>query len=332
MSNGWYPILFSPIYKEYDWGGELLKGHYGRSPTASMASIGESYELIDREELQSVVENGNLKGKTLRELIQLNPAGFIGSKHAFTKTFPLLIKFIDAGKRQPLQVHPDHIMSERIENARPNSKMWYVITSQPDAKILVGIKRNCTQQQFLSRVGTPEIESVIQSFPSQPSDAYFIPGGRIHAADAGNLIFSVEQNNGTTILVSHWGLYNSKNEIPSSKLKLALRCIHFQDRTLARIRGESSFVNRNRKIPMINACPFFAIDDIRLVYELHDHTDCSTFHLLTAIDNEIILTTQEHTVEVKKGRSCYIPASLGQYSIKPIISPTRLLKTTLRID
>ena len=310
----------------------MLNEHYGRPRSASSGTVGESYELVDHEQFQSVVENGHFRGKTVRELTQANPHEFVGARQAFTQSFPLVVKYIDAGKRQPLQVHPDHMISERIESAKPNSKMWYVITSTPKAKILVGIKRHCTQQQFLGRVGTPEIESVIQAFPSQQGDAYFIAGGRIHAADAGNLILSVEQNDGTTYLVSDWGLNKSKHEIPSSIRELALRCIHFQDRTLARIRGESGLVNRNRKIPIITTCPFFTIDDIRLVYKLHDHTDGSTFHLLTAIDNGITVVTKEHTVEVEKGRSCYLPAVLGQYSIEPENVPTKVLKTTLRVD
>ena len=157
-------------------------------------------------------------------------------------------------------------------------------------------------------------------------------GGRVHTIDAGNLILSVEQNNNATYVVSDWELAKSERETASPQLELALRCIHFQDRTLARIRGESSLVNRNRKIPIITTCPFFTVDDVRLVQELHEYTDGSTFHLITAIDGDVTIESQSRSVGVEKGRSCYIPAALGHYSINPIHSSTKVLKTTLRVD
>ena len=332
MSNGWYPILFTPIFKQHEWGGILLRDYYGHASSAPDSSVGELYELVDHEEAQSVVENGEFQGKTINELLQWNPTEFIGSKSSHTQRFPLVFKFIDTGKRRPLQVHPDHIVAEQIQHSKPNSKMWYVIAAQPQAKILVGIKRNCTQQQFLGRVGKAEIDSVIQSFPSQTGDAYFVSAGRVHALDAGNLVFSIEQQSPSVYIIGDWGLTQVKNEVPKHEIELALRCIHFQDRTLARIRGESSLVDRNRKIPIVTTCPFFAIDDIRLVYELHDHTDGTSFHVLTAIDGGVTISTHKHSVEVARGRSCYIPAALGHYSIKPECASTRLLKTTLRVD
>ena len=333
MSNGWYPILFLPIYKNFSWGGSLLEEHYSRKLPTSEMSVGESCELIDQGETQSIVENGDFKGKTLHDLTLSAPAEFVGLRHGLNQPFPLVIKYINAEKRLPLQVHPDHTISSRIQQAKPNNKMWYVIASRRRAKILVGIKRNCTQQQFLSRVGTSEIETVIQSFPSQTGDAYFISGGRVHAIDAGNLLLSIEQNSDTTYIISNWELGKSNSEtVSSSTLELALRCIQFQDRTLARIRGESSLVNRNRKIPIIATCPFFTVDDIRLVQDLHDYTDGTTFHLLVPIDGKITVGSRNHSVEVEKGRICYIPAALGHYSIKPVNTSTKVLKITLRVD
>ena len=141
MSNGWYPILFIPIYKELDWGGRLLEEHYGRTLPSSTKSVAEAYELIDQPGLQSTVENGDLQGKTIHELIQTAPAEFVGARHQHVHAFPLLVKFINAEKRLPLQVHPDHTSSNRIAQSKPNSKMWYVIASRRKAKVLVGIKR-----------------------------------------------------------------------------------------------------------------------------------------------------------------------------------------------
>ena len=332
MSNVWYPLLFTPLCREESWGGQLLHDHYNRTPETSQP-VGFSYEIVYQRDNESVVENGEFQNKPIGELIKLDSSAFIGKKFKSADTFPLVIKYIDTEKRLPLQVHPDKEICRKLPNdPKPNTKIWYIIRAQKNAKILVGIKRNCTQQQFLTRIRKPELEAIIQSFPAEPGDAYFIVGGRVHALDAGNLILSIEQNSESTYRVSNWEEQQEENELSEKELENALKCIHFQDRTLPRIRGESSVVKRNRKIPLITNCPHFTVDDLRLVYDLHDFTDGSTFHILTVIDNPIVIKGNGHTVNVEPGRSCLLPAALGRYSLSPIENSSRVLKTSLRTD
>ena len=67
MSKELYPIKFYPILKERIWGGEKLKSLINKQ--CNLETIGESWELSDLEGDISVVANGALKGKTLRELL-----------------------------------------------------------------------------------------------------------------------------------------------------------------------------------------------------------------------------------------------------------------------
>jgi mannose-6-phosphate isomerase len=58
-------LIFKPLYMERVWGDRKLENLFGRKlPT--MVPIGESWELVDREEAQSVVAEGELVGATLR--------------------------------------------------------------------------------------------------------------------------------------------------------------------------------------------------------------------------------------------------------------------------
>ena len=41
-----YPLLFTPVYKDYIWGGRLLAARYGRTGTPAVAA--ESWEISDR--------------------------------------------------------------------------------------------------------------------------------------------------------------------------------------------------------------------------------------------------------------------------------------------
>jgi len=331
MSNVWYPLLFTPISEEKSWGGTLLQDHYGRVSSTSNPT-GISYELVSNNSFDSIIENGAFRGKPVGDLIKLNAPEFIGKKFKQPQPFPIVVKYIDTVKRLPLQVHPDASICHQLPGSKSNTKVWYVVNSLNKAKILVGIKRNCTKQQFLTRIKTPDLESIIQTFPSEPGDVYFISAGRVHAVDAGNLILSIEQNCDLGYSVSSWGSDFKEPKQAIHELDNALKCIHFQDRMLPRIRGESSVVKRNRKIPLITNCPYFTVDDLRLVYDLHDFTSGGSFHILTVIDHPVSVTANECTVTIEPGRSCLLPAALGRYSLSPVVKSSRILRTSLRTD
>ena len=70
--------------------------------------IGESWELVDREEAQSVVHEGPFRGWMLHDLWCQRRAEIFGPGLANTPRFPLLCKILDAQER----------LSERLE-ARP---------------------------------------------------------------------------------------------------------------------------------------------------------------------------------------------------------------------
>ena len=62
------PLTFEPIFMERMWGGRRLESEFGKKLPAQKR-IGESWEIVDRPEAQSVVANGPLRGKTLHELV-----------------------------------------------------------------------------------------------------------------------------------------------------------------------------------------------------------------------------------------------------------------------
>ena len=61
------PIVFEPLFMERIWGGCRLASLYGKR-LPSGVRIGESWELVDRTDYQSVVHDGPLHGTTLHEL------------------------------------------------------------------------------------------------------------------------------------------------------------------------------------------------------------------------------------------------------------------------
>ena len=95
MMKNLYPIKFEPILKERIWGGEKLKTLFNKQ--SNIENVGESWELSDVEGDTSIVANGSLQGKSLKDLLAEYAEELVGAKiyRQFGSKFPLLIKFID---------------------------------------------------------------------------------------------------------------------------------------------------------------------------------------------------------------------------------------------
>jgi mannose-6-phosphate isomerase len=326
-----YPLLFDPVYMSRMWGGSMMSKTLDRILPETDEPIGESWELTDRYDAVSCVSNGELKGAKLNELVGHYGRDLIGSKYQ-SGPFPLLVKIIDAGKRLSLQVHPDEAACAAIgEGAEPKTEMWYIIAAEKGAKIMAGLKAHATKMQFLDTMHGSEVEGCLQIFDSSPGDAFFIKSGRLHAIGAGNLLLEIQQNSDTTYRVSDWGRVDSNGNSRELHVEKALKSIDFMDRTPPIIRGVSDSVEHNRKFPIVNKCPFFQVQDLRLVEKWLDNTrNSDSFNLITAINNPVIVGRDDLTTRVEKGATCLIPACFGSYSIALENSePTTVVKTTL---
>src|SRR5438132_13877652 len=94
------------------WGGRRLESFYGkRLPPA--ARIGESWEIVDRPEAQSVVHDGALRGLTVHALWQKHRAQIFGNLPD-TLRFPILCKLLDAQENLSLQVHPPPKLAKEL--------------------------------------------------------------------------------------------------------------------------------------------------------------------------------------------------------------------------
>uniref|UniRef100_UPI00343B34EE type I phosphomannose isomerase catalytic subunit n=1 Tax=Flavobacterium sp. TaxID=239 RepID=UPI00343B34EE len=102
-----YPLQFEPILKERIWGGTKLKAYLDKPIFAN--NTGESWEISTVENDVSIVAKGELKGKSLNELIDEFPEAVLGTKvySVFGKQFPLLFKYLDAREDLSIQVHPN---------------------------------------------------------------------------------------------------------------------------------------------------------------------------------------------------------------------------------
>jgi mannose-6-phosphate isomerase len=220
-------LKFNPIYQERVWGGRKLEQAFGRSLPASKP-IGESWEMVDRPEAQSIVANGPYFGKTLRELVRTAGESLFGPASDPDKPFPVLVKWLDCSKRLSLQVHPPAEIAS-ILGGEPKAEAWYVADADEGAALLVGLKKNVARQEFEQALANETLEELVHRIPSRSGDSLLVESGRMHAIDAGNLILEIQQNSDTTYRVYDWGRVGLDGQPRQLHVAQSLQCIDFQD-------------------------------------------------------------------------------------------------------
>lgn len=221
------PIFFAPIVQERVWGGRDLEKKLGRKLPAGKV-IGESWEIVDRPEAQSVVVGGPFDGQTLRSLVENRTAWLLGPKGDPRRPFPILIKWLDCQERLSLQVHPPAPVAGEL-NGEPKTENWYVAEATPEASLIVGLKEGVTREGFAQALEDETLEPLVHRFPVQAGHSILVESGRLHAIDGGNLILEIQQNSDTTYRVYDWGRVGLDGKPRQLHVDQSLRSIDFED-------------------------------------------------------------------------------------------------------
>jgi mannose-6-phosphate isomerase len=196
-------LRFQPLYHERVWGGRALESVLGRRLPAKRV-IGESWDVVDRAEAQSVIVGGVHSGQSLRETIAAHGASIMGPTWRAEKPFPILVKWLDCRARLSLQVHPPSAVAAEL-NGEPKTENWYIADAAPGAELIVGLKHGVTREQFERAISSNTLDQCVHRFPVVAGDSILVRSGQVHAIDAGNLILEIQQNSDTTYRVYDWG-------------------------------------------------------------------------------------------------------------------------------
>lgn len=220
-------LRFLPLYQERVWGGRALESALGRTLPVE-APIGESWEVVDRPEAQSVIASGPARGLTLRVALEKHAAEVMGPRWPSDRPFPILVKWLDCRERLSLQVHPPKSVAGEL-GGEPKTENWYIAHTAPDAHLIVGLKRGVTRAQFERAIGDDTVEQCVHHFNVAAGDSILVHSGQVHAIDAGNLILEIQQNSDTTYRVYDWGRVGLDGKPRQLHVPQSLRSIDWND-------------------------------------------------------------------------------------------------------
>jgi len=308
------PIVFEPLAMERVWGGRRFESLGKVLPHG--VPVGELWEVVDREDAQSVVHRGQLRGLTLHELWQDRRREIFGSRHADheAERFPLLVKLLDARERLSVQVHPPAHMA-KILDGEPKTEVWYFLDSLPAADIYAGLRHGVTREKFESLLRTGDVEQALHRISVHTGESIFIPSGRLHAIGAGNLIVEIQQNSDTTYRVFDWNRHGLDGKPRALHIEQSLASIDFED-------FEPQV--KSAEDPLVADCPLFRVEK-HIVGNPADLRPESAFALIAVTRGGVHCGKHAFT----RGQFFLVPAAGKDLEIHPASSDAEVLTVTL---
>lgn len=271
-----YPLKFIPIASRRVWGGNSLIKVLGKDFVEADEDgnevhltendlIGESWELADMGEQDSLVSNGWFAGNSIGDIMETYLDRITGdSAYAwFGRQFPLLIKFLDIHQKLSVQVHPDDKVAEQRYDSLGKAEIWYILDAKPEAKVYMGFKRETSAQEFYDACKAGTAHELLNVIHPKKGDAIFITPGTVHAAEGGILVAEIQESSDLTFRLYDWGRENNPATARKMHLEEAIDLINF-DKYDPSLYHPASSMDDTKVNNTLVRCPQFTVNKLNL--------------------------------------------------------------------
>lgn len=307
---------FQPLLKSTLWGGERIIPF--KHLNDNMENVGESWEISGVKNNETIVSEGQYKGKKLNDLVAELKEKLVGKEcyKRYGDEFPLLIKFIDARQDLSIQVHPTDEIAKKQGRERGKTEMWYLMDSAPGAKLYSGLKKKITPEEYKKMVEDDTICDALAQYAVKEGDVFFLPAGRIHAIGAGCFLAEIQQTSDVT-----WRIYDFKRKDKNGNY----RELHTQQASEAidyavydNYRTEYTPVQNQRQ--EVVKCQYFTTSIFDLTSDGGeknlDYTDHDGFVILIGVKGEGTLTNANgESTSLNTGETILIPATETKFKV-----------------
>ncbi|WFA08088.1 mannose-6-phosphate isomerase, class I [Tissierella sp. Yu-01] len=288
-------IFFNPIYKNKVWGGEcwVFSAHTNG---------------------QSVVRNGEFKGKTLGELWEENREIF---GNISGEKFPLLVKIIDAKEDLSVQVHPTDEYAKKHENEEfGKTECWYILDCGIDAKMVLGINAE-SKEELDSMIDKGKWADLLQTISIEKGDFFYVPSGTVHALKSGTLVLEIQQNSDTTYRLYDYDRTDEDGnlrELHVKKSKDVIEVPYLNKQPIPIVEN----VDGMTKIKFIESL-YFTVEK----YEVKNRVDLinkKPFMLMSVIEGKGVLKVEDMKYPIEKGEHLMLSSEVDNYTLEGAIS------------
>lgn len=307
-----YPLKFKPITQYRIWGGNRL--NTAVASELRIEKLGEIWSISGVDGNISQIENGELKGRDLKEIISEYKERLVGKKvwEKFGSDFPVLIKFIDAADRLSVQVHPDDRQAKELHNSFGKSEMWYIMDADPDSELIIGFKEGVGKEDYKKHLEGETLEEILNRIKVQKGDAVYIPAGRVHAIGAGVVLAEIQQTSDVTYRIYDYNRIDKNGQKRELHTDLALSAIDFEP--VSEIKTNYKKIE-NQFSPLIESVYF----ETKIFSGNKEISFCNNdqmrIYICTSGSAEFI--SNGNSTVLNPYQSLLLPAEISNYQIRP---------------
>jgi len=318
MKKHIYPLVFRPVYKDYIWGGKRIVEKFGRMPVPGI--VAESWEVCDHPDGMSIIENGEYKGLSLKDVTQILGKDLLGECDQLG--FPLLVKIIDSHQKLSIQVHPDEEAAMRLETDA-KSEMWYVLEADKGASLLAGFNKELSREEFLTALDQNQVPDLLYKMEAKPGDTVYLPGGTIHAVMEGCLLLEVQQNSNTTYRIFDWHR--------GRKLHIdeAIESIRFEKGDQLRPEPKVISEKEGEKVIEITKTPYFTIEKVETNRSWKLEGFHKSFQIFFVLEGHAVIKAGNRREVIIPGKTVLVPAGAEIVEMNPLLKSLSFLRITL---
>lgn len=304
-----YILKLNPVFKDYLWGGTKLRDEYGFK--SDLDKLAEGWMLSCHKDGENTIENGEFAGKTLTEVVKLNPE-FLGVNGKKFEYFPILIKLIDAKNDLSVQVHPDNEYAMRVEHEYGKTECWYILDCDDGAELIYGFNREISSKEFREGIENNTFLDTVNKVKVKKGDLFFIEAGTLHAIGKGILLAEIQQNSNTTYRVYDYGRLGADGKPRALHVEKAIEVTNCTPPTRDTNPEGELVVGDGYSTQLLTKCDLFNVQKASVTPEYTDIADESSFVSILVTDGDGTVDG----IEIKKGDSLFIPANYGAFTVK----------------
>jgi mannose-6-phosphate isomerase len=280
------------------------------------------------------IANGQFTGQTLGQAWKEMTVGWRGTKFKSEADFPLLLKFIFPADKLSIQVHPDDTYAAAHEAAaggRGKTEMWYVVSAEPGAHLLAGLKPGVTKEMLLAALADHTLEDRFQSYEVHAGDTFFIPAGMPHTIGPKMVICEVQEYSDLTYRIYDYDRRDANGKPRELHIEKALDVMNFNSGAGGKVAPRPLLI-RNKKVgEFLVDCPYFSASTFGFGQRIHMNMvpkPFERFALWVFLEGEGVIgwSSTPHGMfgknyagqfSYKQGECWFIPAEFGSRGYYP---------------
>ncbi len=272
------------------------------------------------------IATGPFAGRTLGEAWRQMPAEWRGTRFAEPGDFPILIKFIFPNDKLSIQVHPDDAYAAAHEQAaggRGKTEMWHILSAEPGAFLLVGLKPGVTKESFLKALKNQTLEDLFQRHAVQAGDTYFVPARTPHTIGPGVMICEIQEYSDITYRVYDYGRVDAQGKPRDLHITKAMDVMNLRNSRSLQVKRQPLPSHEAFKF-LLAACRYFAAERWEFGWNVPCQSNPAQFEILVFLSGSGAFWSQGSEQNYQCGECWFLPASMGIFELKPKDNTTAL--------